>query len=129
MAISFILQAVLLSCGLGITKAFSDLMAHDKWATKLPRFTNSFYNNVSITWRNKYKDGNVNSGERFPLSTTLLVAFTDGWHLFNMLNQVCLFLLFILLLTSSTSLVVAFLISTAIVIIRTITFHIVYTYL
>lgn len=113
---------------LGITKALADLMAHDKWSTRLPRLTNSFYNNVSITWKNKYKHGIVSNGEKFPLSTTLLVAFTDGWHLTNFLNQTCLFLLFILLCTSYMSILIAILISTTIVIIRTFTFHVIYTY-
>lgn len=35
-------------------------------------------------WTNKYKDGDPKKGEAFPLSSTVLVAFTDGWHLVKM---------------------------------------------
>ena len=114
---------------LGLTKACSDLMAHDKWAIRLPKFTNSYFNNVSITWANKYKNKDKSQGEAFIGSTTLFVFLTDGWHLFNMLNQVCLFLIFILLPITINSFLLAVIFSTIIIIIRTITFHVIYTYL
>jgi len=43
-----------------------------------------FWDN-SISWKNKYKaDGNT---PRFPLSTTALVGFTDGYHLTNLISN------------------------------------------
>lgn len=32
-------------------------------------------------WVNKYKNGSVHAGPRFPGSTTIFVWLTDGWHL------------------------------------------------
>jgi hypothetical protein len=34
-----------------------------------------------ISWKNKYKNGDVNQGPRFFLSTKVLVFLTDMWHL------------------------------------------------
>jgi hypothetical protein len=39
--------------------------------------------NPTISWKNKYKDGDSKKGPKFFLSTTVFVMFTDGWHLFN----------------------------------------------
>lgn len=41
--------------------------------------------NPDISWRNKWKDGDPDQGERFPLSSTALVFLTDGWHLLQFL--------------------------------------------
>lgn len=41
---------------------------------------NSFLN-PDLSWRNKWKHGNPKYGERFFLSSTILVFLTDGWHL------------------------------------------------
>ena len=45
---------------------------------------NSLFWNPKLSWRNKYKDGDPAQGPKSPLSTTLLVGFTDGWHLMQM---------------------------------------------
>jgi hypothetical protein len=34
-----------------------------------------------VSWRNKWKNGDPQQGEAFPLSSTALVAVTDAWHL------------------------------------------------
>ena len=39
----------------------------------------SFWN-PKESWRFKWKNGDKKQGERFPLSSTLLVGFTDAWH-------------------------------------------------
>jgi len=39
----------------------------------------------SLSWRNKYKNGDASQGERFFGSTTFLVWITDLWHLAKML--------------------------------------------
>lgn len=41
---------------------------------------NQFWN-PRLSWQNKYKLGDKRKGEKFPFSTTILVSFTDGWHL------------------------------------------------
>lgn len=37
--------------------------------------------NPSLSWRNKWKNGDPAQGEKFFLSSTLLVGLTDGYHL------------------------------------------------
>jgi hypothetical protein len=39
--------------------------------------------NPDISWRNKWKDGDKEQGERFPGSSTVFVWATDAWHLFQ----------------------------------------------
>lgn len=46
--------------------------------------------NPYISWKNKYKDGDVNQGPKFPGSTTVFVSLTDAWHLFKMLQLLCI---------------------------------------
>lgn len=45
----------------------------------------SRYWNPDISWRNKYHNGIPSNGSKFPMSTTLLVSLTDGWHLLQMI--------------------------------------------
>ena len=37
--------------------------------------------NPNMSWVKKYKYDDPDEGERFPLSTSVLVFLTDGWHL------------------------------------------------
>ncbi|MCC7514524.1 MAG: hypothetical protein IT212_07510 [Bacteroidia bacterium] len=46
---------------------------------------NDRYWDASLSWRNKYKNKDVEQGEKFWGSTTIFVALTDGWHLFQAL--------------------------------------------
>ena len=39
-----------------------------------------------LTWRNKWKNGDNNQGERFWGSSRWFVIFTDKWHLFDFLR-------------------------------------------
>ena len=45
---------------------------------------------VKLSWRNKWKNGDPDQGERFLFSSSLLVWLTDGWHLFKMLQWLLL---------------------------------------
>ncbi len=49
------------------------------------------YWNPSISWSNKYKDGDPEKGEAFPFSTTLLVCLTDGWHCLKLIKNTTIF--------------------------------------
>lgn len=55
-----------------------------------------FYNylpfNPHLTWRNKYKNEDPQQGEKFFLSTTVLVFLTDRWHLSKTLMVLCFLL-------------------------------------
>lgn len=62
-------------------------------------FEQSIFKNLNPMWWdpkqsgvNKWKDGDRNKGEKFFLSSTLLVGFTEGWHLFKMIRTFTLFL-------------------------------------
>lgn len=72
----------------GASKGFNEtLMFH--WAAfhqKYPNVNEGWYN-PNVSWRNKYKDGDPNAGAKFPLSTTMLVATTDQYHLNNFINK------------------------------------------
>jgi hypothetical protein len=57
----------------------------------------------AISWKNKWKNQDPREGERFSFSSTILVAFTDAWHLFKMIRNVGIFGGLLLLAVSSTS--------------------------
>jgi len=42
---------------------------------------NPLFWDPEISWMNKYAGGDPDNGPAFLFSTSLLVAFTDGWHL------------------------------------------------
>ena len=42
----------------------------------------------SLSWRNKWKDGDSKKCEKFPVSSTVFVWITDFWHLAKMLMLV-----------------------------------------
>jgi hypothetical protein len=52
--------------------------ANDQW----------FY--PTLSFRNKYKDGDPSKGAKFPLSTSVLVMFTDQYHLNNFIQRASL---------------------------------------
>lgn len=52
--------------------------ANDQW----------FY--PTLSFRNKYKNGDPSKGAKFPLSTSVLVMFTDQYHLNNFIQRAAL---------------------------------------
>lgn len=44
----------------------------------------------SLSWKNKWADGDPKNGEAFPLSSTTLVAATDAWHFFKAIMISCM---------------------------------------
>lgn len=52
--------------------------------------------NPSISWKNKWKNGDINQGERFFGSSTFLVWLTDLWHFAKMCMLCCVCLSIIL---------------------------------
>ena len=44
-----------------------------------------------ISWKNKWKDGDKNNGEKFWGSSTIFVGFTDAWHFFKLLKNLFTF--------------------------------------
>jgi hypothetical protein len=47
---------------------------------RMPKKWEYFFN-PSLSWRNKWKNGDSNQGEKFFGSSTFLVWTTDAWHL------------------------------------------------
>lgn len=45
------------------------------------------YWNPAVSWKCKYQDGDPAKGPKFPLSTSVLVAFTDAKHLLSELHR------------------------------------------
>jgi hypothetical protein len=50
---------------------------------------NQFWN-PQLSWMNKWDFSKVPRKERFPLSSTVLVFLTDGWHLMKWCRNRCL---------------------------------------
>ena len=50
-----------------------------------------WYIDPSVSWRNKYKNGDPNQGPVFPFSTSILCAITDLWHLTKSIMLVLLY--------------------------------------
>ena len=63
----------------GVSKGISDRISFHY--DTIPSWVNEQYWNPLISYKNKYKDGDKNKGEKFKFSTTFLVFLTDGWHL------------------------------------------------
>lgn len=65
----------------GAAKAFMDLSADGKLEAS---------KNKANSWRNKWKHGDPNLGEKFPGSSTVFVFVTDFWHLMQFVFLNCL---------------------------------------
>lgn len=62
---------------------------HKPW--NFPSSWNPQYWDASLSWRNKYKNGDPALGAKFPGSNTWLVATTDAKHLTSTIHKVGLF--------------------------------------
>ncbi len=78
-AISVLFYALSAACK-GVMDTLQFHFETSRFKKKNPAFWNP-----KISWRNKYKNGDPAQGPRFPLSATVLVFLTDGWHLFSTL--------------------------------------------
>jgi hypothetical protein len=75
----------------GSARGFNEtLQFHWKGFKKSFPNANSKWFNPAESWRNKYENGNPDNGARFPLSTSVLVMFTDQYHLNNFINRASL---------------------------------------
>lgn len=55
-------------------------------------FKNQQFWDGRISWKNKWKNGDKEQGEKFPGSSTIFVFSTDAWHLFQSIFLNSLFL-------------------------------------
>ncbi len=72
----------------GICKGVMDTLQFH-FETSIFKDKNPVFWNPKISWKNKYKNRDPEQGPRFPLSVTLLVFLTDGWHLFSTFSMAC----------------------------------------
>lgn len=72
-------------------EAVMDTLAHHFEKSIFAKLNSKWWNPV-VSGNNKWKNGDKSQGERFFLSSTLLVGFTEAWHLFKMIRTFCVFL-------------------------------------
>lgn len=72
----------------GASKGFNEtLQFHWKeFRRQFPK-ANAQWLYPAVSWKNKYKNGDPEAGAKFPLSTSLLIMFTDQYHLNNFINK------------------------------------------
>ena len=126
-----IVLAVILSVFSGISKAVCDTAASGFYRSKLfltygllPKFWDK-----TMSWKNKWKNGDKKQGEAFFGSSTVFVIFTDGWHHTDFLRDAFFVLSFYALMFSGLplqDLVIALFILFAV---KQIIFQFVYFYL
>lgn len=76
----------------GISNAIMDVLRFRYNKSIFLNFRNQNWWNPNISWRNKWKDGNPENGEKFWGSSRWFVRFTDAWHFFQGLMFTCFFL-------------------------------------
>ncbi len=59
---------------------------YDKFQKVHPNASPQFWD-PSLSWKNKWYNGNPNEGEKFLGSSTFLVWTTDGWHALKAVNR------------------------------------------
>ncbi|HEX7847191.1 MAG TPA: hypothetical protein VF476_15430 [Chitinophagaceae bacterium] len=72
----------------GASKGFNEtLQFHWSYFRKKFPNANPLWFNPAVSWKNKYKNHDRSQGPRFPLSTSVFVAFTDQYHLNTFINR------------------------------------------
>lgn len=75
----------------GAAKACQDIISH-KFSWSVFSDLNDNWWDPTFSWRNKYKYNNPSLGEKFFLSTTILVFVTDAWHMFQWIYNTTLWI-------------------------------------
>ncbi len=75
----------------GSATGFNETLMHHyyKFKAKFPNANDQWFN-PQQSWVNKYKDGNYEEGDKFPMSSSLLAFTTDQYHLNAMVRDVSL---------------------------------------
>lgn len=87
-ALEFNTNAIPLKLGLMFLSGAADGMTQviafhpDRFFERHPNANRQFWDN-SISWRNKYKNGDPSQGRAFPFSRSVLAWTTDAFHLFR----------------------------------------------
>ena len=80
----------------GISNAIMDVIRFRYSTSIFKKFKNQQWWNPSISWINKWKNGDHTQGEKFWGSSRWFVRFTDAWHFFQGIMFTCFFLCIIL---------------------------------
>lgn len=75
----------------GLSEAVMDTLQFHYSSSIFYELKNKNFWDPDESWKNKYKNGDPESGPKFPLSTTLLVGLTDAWHFFKLLRTLFIF--------------------------------------
>ncbi|HUR65922.1 MAG TPA: hypothetical protein VMZ03_06195 [Chitinophagaceae bacterium] len=72
----------------GASKGFNETL-HFHWKEFRRQFpkANRAWFDPSISWKNKYKNGDPEAGPKYFLSTSALIMFTDQYHFNNFINK------------------------------------------
>ena len=81
----------MLTCS-AMSKAIMDTCA-SSFESSVFKNLNPLFWNKSVSWKNKWKNGDQAQGEAFPGSSTIFVSLTDGWHFFQHFFLLPLFLI------------------------------------
>ena len=76
----------------GAAEALMDTLQFHYDRSFFIRLENQTFWRPDLSWKNKWKDGDPQLGERFLGSSTLFVGLTDGWHLFKLVHNLFLFI-------------------------------------
>lgn len=91
MNIKAIIIVGLLSIMSGLCKAVKDTITHHYQASVFSCLGSEQFWNPEKSWKNKYKDFDTgDTRPKFVLATTVLVAATDAWHLFETMYKIFL---------------------------------------
>jgi hypothetical protein len=85
MLFSFILGSVFILFS-AFGKAVCDAIAHHFNESVFKNMDENFWNPVK-SGGNKWKNGDRSQGEKFLFSSTILVTFTEGWHIFDFVRN------------------------------------------
>ncbi len=99
----WILAGVLCVIAAAVCEGVMDTLQFHYMRSVFHQFSNKTFWDPTISWRNKYRDGDPAAGPRFPGSITVFVGLTDAWHLFKLLRNVFVCLAVFLLLSAFIS--------------------------
>jgi hypothetical protein len=74
----------------GFFEAVMDKLQFHYNKSVFKNFKNQQFWNPKISWKNKWKNGDKDKGEKFPFSSTLFVFTTDAWHLAKFFRNLCI---------------------------------------
>ncbi len=94
----------------GISNAIMDTLQFRYKKSVFRKFKNQQWWNPSLSWRNKWKNGDHTQGEKYWGSSRWFVRFTDAWHFFQGIMYTCFFLVIVLYVKIFTPIIDFFLI-------------------